>query len=70
MGSRAIGLVIRNPFLEFESYGKARRCTGAAIANSLKALDWVAVLPVISEIVSGAKTNKQGINLGNLALQP
>jgi hypothetical protein len=32
--------------------------------------DWVAVLPVMSEIVSAAKTKKQGIKLGNPALQP
>jgi hypothetical protein len=30
----------------------------------------MAVLPVICEIVSAAKTKKQGIKLGNPALQP
>jgi hypothetical protein len=30
----------------------------------------IAVLPVMSKIVSAAQTNKQGIILGNAALQP
>ena len=34
-GVTVIGLVIRSPFLEPESYGKARRCTGAAPTDPL-----------------------------------